>query len=73
VVKEVFGVGALLRFSKSNATTSGVFNETVTASLGTNDDEVAFRVLVMGFAEDAVDGANPPREADWWERGGRRA
>jgi len=26
----------------------------------------------MGFAEDGVegDGANPPREADWWERGG---
>ena len=34
VVEEVFGVGALLQFSKSNATPSGVFNETVTAFWG---------------------------------------
>jgi len=67
VVDEV-GVGAVLRFSKSNATPSGVFNETVTF-LGTNDDEVAFRVFVV---EDGVegDGANPLREEDWCERGG---
>ena len=37
--------------------------------LGTNDDEVAFRVFVV---EDGVegDGANPLREEDWCERGG---
>lgn len=42
---------------------SGVFKETVTGFLGTNDDEVALRVFVV---EDGVevDGATPPREAD---------
>ena len=49
VLEEVVGVGAVLRFSKSTGAPSGVFTETVTAFLGTNDDEVAFRVLVGGF------------------------
>ena len=71
VAEEVFGVGTVLRFSKSNATPSGAFNETMIAFLGTNDDEVALRVLAVGIAEDGVDGdgASPPSDADWWERG----
>jgi hypothetical protein len=35
-LEEVVGVGTVLRFSKSNATPSGVFNDTVTGFLGTN-------------------------------------
>jgi len=49
---EDVGVGVVLQFSKSNATPSGVFNETVTVFLGTNEDEVAFEVFIV---EDGVD------------------
>lgn len=60
-VEEIDEFGPVLRFSKSNSTPSGVFNETGADFLGMKDEEAAFNPLPREIVDDGVegDGATP--------------